>query len=159
MTKGETLTLTVKDADAAAVEFRFGGPQTRTVVAVKDGESFNLSVSTATWAAGIYRYQAWATYADATVKIIETATVDLKDVLGISDQRTPARKMVEMIETMMAGNAGEGVRRYKINNRELERYSVAELMQLLSYWRERMKREERRDAGVSELGRRIAVRF
>ena len=85
--------------------------------------------------------------------------IQLDDVLGVGDERTTARTIVENIEAMMKGNATEGVRRYKINNRELERYSVAELMQLLSYWRHRMMQEERKDRGNFGLGPRIAVRF
>ena len=155
MTKGETLNLSVTDADAVSVEFRFGGPQTHTVAATQAGSDFAISADTSAWIAGTYAWQAWATFAGAVKAIIATGEVDLADVLGVGDVRSSARKMVEMIEAMMAGNAGEGVRRYRINNRELERYSVAELMQLLSYWRERMKRESR--GGLP--GPRISVRF
>lgn len=159
MTKGETLKLTVDDTLAVSVEFKFGGPQTRTVAATKTGTEFSIAADTAAWNAGVYAWQAWATYADASKKIIATGTVDLADALGVGDIRSSARKMVEMIEAMMAGNASEGVRRYRINNRELERYSVAELLQLLSYWKSQVKNEERRAAGRSALGPRIAVRF
>ena len=155
MTKGETLKLSVSDGSASSVEFRFGGPQTRTVSATKSGSDFSISSDTSAWTPGVYAWQAWATYADATKAIIATGNLDLIDALGVGDVRSNARKMVEMIEAMMAGNASEGVRRYRINNRELERYSVAELMQLLTYWRERVRREERRGG----LGPRIAVRF
>jgi hypothetical protein len=159
MTKGETLKLVVTDASAASVEFRFGGPQTRAVTATKSGSEFSIAADTAGWTAGFYKWQAWATYVDATKAIITTGNVDVDAALAVGDVRSDARKMVEMIEAMMAGNASEGVRRYRINNRELERYSVSELMQLLSYWRERMKREERTAAGRSALGPRISVRF
>lgn len=155
MTKGETLKLSVSDGSASSVEFRFGGPQTRAVAATKDGSDFSISADTAGWTAGVYAWQAWATYPDSTKAIIATGNLDLADALGVGDVRSDARKMVEMIEAMMAGNASEGVRRYRINNRELERYSVQELMTLLSYWRERVRREERKGG----LGPRIAVRF
>jgi hypothetical protein len=159
MTKGETLKLSVTDGSAASVEFKFGGPQTRTIAATKSGTEFSLTADTATWTAGLYVWQAWATNADATKSIIATGNVDLADALAVGDVRSVARQNVEAIESMLSKNAGEGVRRYRINNRELERYSVSELMQLLSYWRERMKREERVAAGRSSLGPRISVRF
>lgn len=163
ITKGETLTLTVSDELATAVEYRFGGPQTRAIAApkssAKNSKEFLLTAPTATWTPGLYRYQAWATYSDLTSKVIDSGTIDLLDVLGIGDQRSQARKNVEAIETQMAGNAAEAVRKYKINNRELERYSVSELMVMLSYWRQRMLREDRRHNGLSSLGPRIAVRF
>jgi len=159
MTKGETLKLLVTDGSAASVEFKFGGSQTRAIAATKNGADFSISASTVDWTAGLYVWQAWATYPDATKAIIATGNVDVEAALAVGDLRSVARKNVEAIEAMLSNNAGEGVRRYRINNRELERYSVAELMKLLSYWRERMKREERVAAGRSSLGPRISVRF
>jgi hypothetical protein len=159
MTKGETLKLLVSDGSAASVEFVFGGAQTRTIAAAKNGTDFSLSASTAEWTAGLYVWQAWATYPDASKAIIGTGNVHVDAPLAVGDVRSVARKNVEAIEAMLSKNADEGVRRYRINNRELERYSVSELMQLLSYWRERMKREERLAAGRSSLGPRISVRF
>lgn len=159
MIKGETLQLSVTDADAVSVEFRFGGPQTRQVAATKSGTEFTIAADTAAWTAGVYRWQAWGTYDGNIKRVIASSTVDLEDALAVGDVRTSARKMVEMIEAMMAGNASEGVRRYRINNRELERYTVAELLQLLNYWKGQLRTEERRDKGRSALGPRIAVRF
>lgn len=159
MIKGETLKLGVSCSDATAVEFRFGGPEVRTIAATQSGSDFEIAASTAAWVAGIYRWQAWATLTDLSVKVIAEGGIDLDAPLAEGDVRLPARKIVEMIEGMIAGNAEKGVRRYKINNRELERYSVGELMQLLSYWRERMRREEKAGTGTSGLGPRISVRF
>lgn len=159
MTKGETLKLAVTDTEASAVEFRFGGPQAKTVAATKDGSEFAISTPTTTWHPGNYRWQAWATYPDQTVAVIATGALDLADTLGVGDVRTTARKIVEMIEQMIAGNASEGVKSYRINNRELERYSVAELLQLLNYWKNQVKIEDRRERHGSTLGPRIAVRF
>lgn len=155
MTKGETLKLSVTDAEAASVEFRFGGASTRTVAATKSGTEFTASADTAAWTAGVYAWQAWATYADASKAIIASGEFDLLDVLGVGDVRSQARKIVEMIDEQMAGNASEAVRRYKINNRELERYSVGELLQLRSFWQAKVLKESR----GSGLGPRIAVRF
>lgn len=159
MTKGETLKLSVTAANTTAVEFRFGGPETHTVEATKTGDTFAISEDTAEWVPGAYAWQAWATDTDGIVAVIARGQLDIEDALGVGDIRTPARKMVQMIEDMMAGNASAGVRRYRINNRELERYSVSELLQLLSYWKNQQKREERVEAGRSILGPRISVRF
>lgn len=159
MIKGETLKLSVTCSDATAVEFRFGGPEARTVAGTKSGSDFTIATSTAAWIAGVYRWQAWATLTDGSIKVLTSGGLDLEDALAEGDVRLPARKIVEMIEGMIAGNAEKGVRRYKINNRELERYSVGELMQLLSYWRERMRREEKAGFGTTGLGPRISLRF
>ena len=155
MTKGETLKIEVTDADAASVEFRFGGASTQTVAGTKVGSLFSIAASTTAWTAGVYAWQAWATYADASKSIISSGTFTLEDVLGVGDVRSQAQKIVEMIDAQMAGNAAEAVRRYKINNRELERYSVAELLQLRSFWQSKVLKETRGNG----LGPRIAVRF
>lgn len=156
MTKGETLKLCVVDPCAVSVEFRFGGASVQTAAGVKDGTSFEASVSTTAWAVGNYRWQAWAIYEDDSTAITSEGSFELVDVLGVGDVRSQAEKMVDMIEAMIAGNASEGVRRYKINNRELERYSVEELLKLLSYWKQQLKRERHCGGG---LGPRIVVRF
>jgi hypothetical protein len=155
MTKGETLKLCVVAPTATAVEFRFGGPETRTVAATNDGNVWRIATSTAAWIAGVIRWQAWATDTDGSVWVVDDGTFDLKDPLDIGDVRDPARVIVEKIEAMISGNASAGVRRYKINNRELERYSVGELLQLLSYWKERARRER----GNGGLGPRLSIRF
>lgn len=159
MIKGETLKIQVTDAEATAVEFRFGGAATQTLTGVKEGDDWKASVSTASWNPGSYAWQAWATYADSSVAVIDSGSFDLADALQVGDVRSVARQNVDAIQRMLTGNAAEGVRRYKINNRELERYSVAELIQLLSYWKAELKREERLEAGRSTLGPRIAFRF
>jgi hypothetical protein len=159
MIKGETLKIQVTDALATAVEFRFGGPQTRTITGTKSGDDWTGTQSTSAWTAGFYEWQAWATYADASVAVIDRGNFPLEDSLAVGDRRSVAKQNIDAINSMLTGNAAEGVRRYKINNRELERYSVAELLQLLSYWKAELKKEERAEAGRSTLGPRIAVRF
>lgn len=155
MIKGETLKLFVTASTATAVEFRFGGPETRTVAATQSGSEWSISTATTAWTAGVYRWQAWATEADASVAVIAEGTFDLEAPLAVGDVRDPARKVVENIEAMIAGNASQGVRSYKINNRELERYSISELLSLLSYW----KAQARRERGNGGLGPRISLRF
>lgn len=159
MIKGETLKIQATDAAATAVGFRFGGPETKTLTGVKVGDEWSGNASTATWSAGFYEWQAWATYADGSTAVVSRGNFTLEETLGIGDRRTAARRNIDAVQAMLEGNASEGVRRYRINNRELERYSVAELLQLLSYWKAELKREERAEAGRSTFGPRIAVRF
>jgi hypothetical protein len=159
MIKGETLKIQVDDAAATAVVIKLGGPETKSITAQAHGSEWTASTSTSAWAPGFYEWQAWASYEDGRTSVIWRGNFKLEDALGIGDRRSTAQRNIEAIQTMLEGNAGEGVRRYRINNRELERYSVAELLQLLSYWKAELKREERAEAGRSTLGPRIAVRF
>jgi hypothetical protein len=71
--------------------------------------------------------------------------------------RSQARIALDNINAMLSGQAKEGVRRYRINNRELERYTVAELLQLKSHFAADVLKEERRAKGLNSLGPRIAV--
>jgi hypothetical protein len=159
MIQGETLQLSITIENASQVVFRFGGAESKSITASKIGDVFSISESTASWMSGSYAWQAWATSNDGVVSVQGRGNISLESPLAVGDIRTSARKMVEMIEAMMAGNASEGVRRYKINNRELERYSVDELLKLLSFWKSRQLKEDRLQAGRSSLGNRISVRF
>ena len=160
ITKGETLELSVGAPDALSVEFRFGGASTPTAAAatLTDG-LWKVTIDTASWTAGNYVWQAWGTFAGSVKRIVASEAFTLAPALATGDLRTTAAKIVEMIEAQMAGNASEAVRRYRINNRELERYSVGELMQLLGYWKNRLKTEQRKARGQSALGPRIEIRI
>jgi hypothetical protein len=159
MIQGETLQLAITIENTSEVVFRFGGAESKSITATKAGNLFSISTSTIGWASGSYAWQAWATSTDGVVCVAQSGSFQLDSELCVGDVRSSARKMVEMIEAMMAGNASEGVRRYKINNRELERYSVDELLKLLSFWKSRQLKEDRVQAGRSILGNRISVRF
>ena len=157
MIKGETLKLCVTVSDASAVEFRFGGGETHTAPATQSGSDWSILVDTSAWTAGIYRWQAWVIFTDGSKRVVRSENFELSDDLAVGDVRSIAAKMVEMIQAMMAGNASEGVKSYKINNRELERYSVDELLTLLRYWRSRLSEELRKGKGKHGLGPRIEV--
>lgn len=159
MTKGETLRIEVNDANATAVEFRFGGASVKTMTGTNENGTWKASGSTASWDAGHYEWQAWATFADGSLAIIDRGNLRLDDALGVGDLRSVARKNLDAIEAMLTKKASSDVRRYKINNRELEKYSTAELLEARSYWMAEVKREERAEAGRSILGPRIAIRF
>jgi hypothetical protein len=159
LTQGETLTIEAIVADATAVEARLGGPSTSTDAMTLDGQTWRVNIATDAMQAGQYAVQVWATYAGNVKRIAFTQTFELLASLRVGDIRTEARKALEMIDAMLAGQAKEGVRRYRINNRELERYSVAELLQLRSHFASEVQKENRRNKGISGLGPRIAVRF
>ena len=159
LTKGETLTIEKTIADATAAEVRLGGAATGTHAMTADGSCWSVNIDTADLEPGDYAAQIWATFADDVTRIVGTDRFTLAKPLGVGDMRSAARKALEMIDAMLAGQAKEGVRRYRINNRELERYSVAELLQLRSHFAAEVQKENRRDQGLTGLGPRIAVRF
>jgi hypothetical protein len=159
MTQGETLIRTVEAPGALEVTYKFGGASKKSVPATKEGNSFSIKVNTISWAAGAYKYQAWAKFADDVNSVICEGTVDIEAELCVGDTRSTAKKNIDAIQAMLSNNATEGVKRYRINNRELERYDVKELLELLRYWTGIYNREMRKQNGFDGLGPRIAIRF
>ena len=159
---GETLRMNVAADPTGTVSFRFAGPQRRIVTATHDGcGSFSISEDTAAWQPGYYILEIRETVSGivsvlSRKRIIVQQSID--QIAAGSDVRSTAQKAVENIEAMLSGSASLEARRYRINNRELERYSVSELLQLLSFWRHRLSLETRKAEGISSLGPRIEVR-
>ncbi|MFZ0617031.1 MAG: hypothetical protein WAN16_11385 [Chthoniobacterales bacterium] len=156
---GETLQITVQADIAATVSFVFAGPSKHTVPATGDGGgNFSISASTAGWTAGEYLWEATSSAA-GVVKVITRqgliVAAPLDSVAVGADIRSTARKAVEMLEASLSGSSSAEVSMYRINNRELHRYSVEERIALLAFWRRELSKENRKAAGMSGLGRRI----
>jgi hypothetical protein len=160
LTIGETLTIRQAVASATAVEARLGGPSATTqALALDSGLTWAANIDTADLLPGEYALQLWATFEDGTIRIVSSEPLTLRSPLTVGDIRSNARKALDAIEAMLAGQANEGVRRYRINNRELERYTVDELLRLRSHFAAEVQKENRRNKGMTGLGPRIAVRF
>ena len=146
---------------AQSVTIRFAGPSSHTATLTQTGNVWKAAVQTEGWPAGLYWFDVQAQDAEGNKWTLSRDRLELKPSLSNlpEDSRTDAERMVEMIEAMMAGNASAGVRRYKINNRELERYGVDELLKLLTFWRNRLAKERRKGRGESPLGPDIRFRF
>ena len=158
---GETLRAEYQ-TPATAVTIRFAGPKAHTASLVNaGGNTWKATVQTEGWPAGLYWFDVSAQDAEGNKWNITRERLELDASLPNlpEDSRTTAERMVEMIEAMMAGNASAGVRRYKINNRELERYGVDELLRLLAFWRNRLATERRKARGESPMGGGIRFRI
>ena len=159
ITSGETLQITVSADASATVSFVFAGPSSHTVAATGDGAgNFSISTSTAGWAAGDYLWEATSVTA-GVVKAITRQGLKVQPPLDSvavgTDLRSTARKAVEMLQTSLSGSSSAEVEMYKINNRELRRYSIAERIELLAFWRRELSKENRKAQGLSGLGQRI----
>lgn len=110
-----------------------------------DGEAFQVAIpesETKTWQPGDYMWLAVLT--NGTQRITGaigrvTIMADVLDATTPIDTREPEEIALANIETMLAGRAGDGVQSYKINDRELKRYSMAELLTLKAYYSEKVK--------------------
>jgi hypothetical protein len=158
---GETLQLTQAAAPGAVVTFLFAGPSSQTVAATEGASGeFSIAANTTTWAAGEYRFEVREVLAGLTSIVARQRLRVLPSASSIApgtDVRSNAAKAVANIEAMLSGSATLEARRYRINNRELERYTIKELQDLLAFWRRELAREDRVGAGINGLGPRIAV--
>ena len=161
LTSGETLILTVKADLASTVSFVFAGPSHHTVSGTGDGQgSFTISQSTNGWAAGEYIWQAFATLSGVVSGTPQQAFTLLPALSSYSDGtdlRSTAKKAVEMLSASLSSSSSAEVELYKINNRELRRYSVKERLELLAYWKRQLSKETRKASGLNSLGPRLQV--
>lgn len=107
------------------------------------GDGFAVAIpssETKSWAAGEYL---WLAVLQNTVNGVATRVTgaagrvtiqpDILDASGPIDTRAQVEIDLENVKAVLSGRASDGVLEYKIADRELRRYSMAELFQLKSY--------------------------
>lgn len=147
---GENLCASLTHATATAVSLVLVGPEKKSPAFTQEGQEWKLSEDTAGWPVGAYAWQVWTESAGGrcvTGSGRLQIAADLATLDAGADPRSVAEKNVEAIEAMLGGTANLSTKRYRINNRELEKYSISELMQLLEYWKSqvRAKKPRRRE--------------
>lgn len=118
--------------------------------ATADGTDHVLALTaaeSAAYAVGTWDYQAFVT--DGTDRhMVGSGRVEvLPDYETASsgiDTRTAIEKNIEAIEAVLAGSASKDQRRAKYGDREIERYSPTELIQILNHLRQELRRQHRR---------------
>ncbi len=160
---GESLTFEIPDSGLASVKVLVRGAANINLDASLDGGKWVKSVEdTSAWRAGECRYEIWGDSASGR-KLLEAGRIEVLASIASaeegSDLRSLARRNVEALEAHLSGiadpDSDRSVARYKINNRELENYSIADIRALLDYWRGRLAAETRKEAGMSGRGGRI----
>lgn len=141
------------------------GPATIDLVSSADGQAHVLGATaetTGAWMAGQY----WATLRASDGEIVAevesgqlTVAADLAQVNGLYDGRTHAQRVLTAIEAVIEGRATKDQERYKINNRELQRTPLADLMALRDKYREEARNQKAAARGQSLLGRTVSVRL
>lgn len=130
---------------------------------VADSDGFTVSIpssETKTWAPGEYLWLAVLQNASTGARITGAAgriTIqpDVLDATAPIDTRTQEEIALENVKATIAGRASDGVLEYKIGDRELRRYSMAELMSLKSYLASEVK-QQRIDRGETVLPETVA---
>ena len=134
------------------------------------GDTFLIAIpssETAGWTPGEYQWLCVAQLAAAgdvpaqrkTLALGRvTITIDILDATAPQDTRTRNEIALWNIESKLADTGGSAVQEYTINGRMLRRYSMTELMQLRSLFKQ-LVRQERIDRGEMPLPTTVAVRF
>lgn len=141
------------------------GPAAVDIDAERDNARHVFSVpgtETAKWPPGVYAYTIRATDG-VDVHLVEKGSVRIKPDLAAMpaghDGRSDARQALDAIEAVLARRATLDQERYRINNRELYRTPIADLLRLRAHYLERVRREEAGAAGRGVFGRQVKFRM
>lgn len=166
LTFDRLVTLTAYPAsDGWALRAILRGPGVIDMAAAPDGAQHRFHVDaadTAAWNPGLY---AFSMRAERNGEVFETdaGTVDiLPDLSGQQagyDGRSHARKTLEAIEAVIERRATLDQERYRINNRELYRTPISDLIKLRDLYRAEVRREEAAQCGKSLFGGVVRVRL
>lgn len=116
-----------------------------------DIESNNgaLSVSatqTAQWIPGYYKFSLRKTDDNGTISEISSGSIQiLPDITALkagSDMRSQARRSYDAVCAVLEKRASLDQQEYKINNRELKRTPINDLIRLRSYYARLVRKEE-----------------
>lgn len=160
------LTLTAHPATEWGLELIMRGPMAIDITGAPVGTQHALSASaavTSEWQPGVYWWALRATQGAEVVQVDEgqiTISPDLALVTGTHDGRTHAERTLAAIEAVIEKRATTDQQKYTINNRELWRTPIAELLRLRGQYRDEVAREKMKQrTGQSLLGRQVKVRF
>jgi hypothetical protein len=121
-----------------------------------------LASETAAWPPGDYAYVIRATNGPDVAEVEAgyiTIKPDMASLQAGSEIRTHAAIVLANIEAVLEKRATQDQQRYTINNRELWRTPIADLLLLRATYRSIVLQEQRKARGQSAFGRSVRVRF
>lgn len=139
------------------------GPAVIDLTANRDGARHVWDIAgglTKDWTPGEYAYAIRATNGEDIVEV-ESGRVrivpDLAAMPAGDDGRSPNRIALDAIEAVIAKRATQGQERYRINNRELYRTPIVDLLKLRAHYLERVAREQAQAQGRALFGQQVKV--
>lgn len=135
------------------------------MAAASDGQVHKFAAdaaTTATWTPGAYWWAIRATDGVAVEEIERGDLVVLPDLVSAPvgyDGRSDNEKALAAIEAVLGKRATLDQERYRINNRELYRTPISELIKLRGFYARAVAREKRKASGATTWGRPVPVRF
>jgi protein subunit release factor B len=141
------------------------GPDAIDLASAPDGDLHRITAAATTsaaWSSGTY----WASLRaedGADVIEVEAGQIEIAPDLAQEaqdyDGRDHVEKVLAAIEAVIECRASKDQERYRINNRELQRTPLDQLMQLRDRYRAEARRARAARKGQSLLGRPVRVRF
>jgi hypothetical protein len=178
LTLGGTLSFTTSVADYLPTDGwtlkyrlvpRSAGPTPITLTGTQDTTDSSLhriqasASTTAAWTAGVYSWASWVEKASEKYDIATGVLTLLADPRTATtlDTRTDARTALDNVRALLAGKASSGVMQYRIGERQLQSYSMPELLALESKLMVDVSREENAEGLAKGLKsrHRIAMRL
>lgn len=143
------------------LELLFRGTGTITLTGERENARHVFSANaaeTASWVAGEYTYFLRAVSGDDAY-LVEQGTVrvtpDATKIADGTDMRSDAQKSLDAIDAVLAKRATLDQKRYRINNRELERTDPKDLIALRAHFFELVQREKAKASGKGLFGRQV----
>lgn len=159
-----SLALTAYPAPDWSATLILRGAQSIDLTSQPDGKLHTFTTAadvTASWKPGDYWYSLRVT--DGTeVYEVETGTLTVDpDLAAVSefDGRTHAERTLQAIEAVIEGRASKDQDSYRINNRELRRTPISQLLKLRDVYRQEVRRLRASRRGKDTLGRQVLARF
>lgn len=141
------------------------GPSVVNITAVAEGVQHNLNVLaavTADWQPGLYEYTARVSNGTDFHEVESgqiTLTPDLASAVEGHDGRSHAKRTLDAIEAVIEKRASLDQERYRINNRELYRTPIADLLKLRDLYRMEVRREQGAARGKNPFSATVRVRL
>lgn len=138
------------------------GPGQIDLTATAAGVFSATAATTAAWAPGTYWYAVRATNGTDVLEVA-TGQLEVKPDLAAAgpgfDGRTQNERALDAISAVLEKRASQDQQRYTINNRELWRTPIADLLKLQAFYKAAVRRERAAKSGSAAFGRQIHVRF
>lgn len=139
------------------------GPKSIDIPTAADGDGHAIKAAagvTSTWAPGDYWYSVRATNGDDVVELEKAQLTIAPDIANMPegyDGMTYAERTLAAIEAVIAGRATMDQERYRINNRELYRTRIADLLAFRDRFRMEVRREKAAACGNKSFGTKVRV--
>lgn len=158
LTFSTLVTQTAYPAPLWGLTIALRGPSVIDLASTAEGTQHRLSVNaavTANWVPGNYSYSVRATDGVNVFEIESgqlTVEADLVNAVAGHDSRSHAERALEAIEAVLEKRASLDQERYRINNRELQRTPIPDLLKLRDLYRAEVRQQKAVSRGKNLFG-------